>query len=145
MTQYTLQEISTRIKKEVIILEKWFEELEFTIIQSHSHIGNVIVRKHLGLTKAARYIRDHRWDGTGYPRRLVGDEISLQGRIISICDAFDTMTIDQRHYKRKTLSYEEAFNELRRSAWSLFDGNLVNIFIDMMEEVTIPAYMIQEV
>ncbi|MEC5424822.1 HD domain-containing protein [Virgibacillus sp. C22-A2] len=134
------------ISRNILLKPERLSELEYTIIQSHSHVGNVIVRKHLGLTKAAKFIRDHheRWDGKGYPRRLLGDEITVQGRIISICDAFDAMTIDQRNYKSSTLSYEEAFNELQRCSWTQFDGNLVSIFIDMMNEVTIPDYMIQE-
>ncbi|MFD1172231.1 HD-GYP domain-containing protein [Oceanobacillus picturae] len=134
------------LSKDILMKSDKLTELEFTIVQSHSHIGNVIVRKHLGLTNAARYIRDHheRWDGTGYPRRLLGDEITVQGRIISICDAFDTMVFDHGTYKKYTLSYEEAFKELERCAWKQFDGNLVKVFIDMMEVVKIPDYMIQE-
>lgn len=134
------------LSKNILLKPGKLTELEFTIIQSHSHIGNTIVRKHLGLTRAAKFIRDHheRWDGSGYPRRLVGDEITVQGRIIGICDAFDTMTIDRRNYKKAVLSYSDAFQELRNGSWSQFDGNLVNIFIDMMEEIAIPDYMLQE-
>ena len=132
------------VSKKILMKPGKLTELEYTIIQSHSHIGNVIVRKHLGLTNAARYIRDHheRWDGTGYPRRLLGDEITIQGRIISLCDAFDTMVFDQRNYKQR-LSYEEAYEELERGSWKQFDGNLVKNFIEVLEDITIPEYMIQ--
>ncbi|SFK05015.1 HDIG domain-containing protein [Halobacillus dabanensis] len=135
------------IAKSILLKPGKLSDLEFTIIQSHSHVGNVIVRKHLGLTRAAKFIRDHheRWDGTGYPRRLLGDEATIQGRIIAICDAFDTMTIDRRNYQKETLSYEDALKELQSCAWAQFDGNLVNAFIGMMEEgVKIPDYMLQE-
>ena len=132
------------ISKKILLKQDKLTDLEYTIIQSHSHMGNVIVRKHLGLTKTAQYIRDHheRWDGTGYPRRLIGDEISIQGRIISICDSFDTMTVDRRIYRKTPLSYKEALKELKRCAWTQFDGNLVQTFIDMMEEIKIPEYML---
>ncbi|WLD94003.1 HD-GYP domain-containing protein [Alkalihalobacillus sp. AL-G] len=135
------------VSKNILLKPEKLSDLEYIIIQSHSHIGNVIVRKRLGLTQAARYIRDHHewWDGGGYPRRLVGDEISVQGRIISICDAFDTMTIDRRNYKKTTLTYDEAFSELRRCSWTQFDGNLVNMFIAMMSEAKIPEFMLNEV
>ncbi|GGC95798.1 hypothetical protein GCM10007216_28200 [Thalassobacillus devorans] len=134
------------LSKNILLKPGKLSELEFTLIQSHCHIGNVIVRKHLGLTRAAKFVRDHheKWDGTGYPRRLLGDEITVQGRIISICDAFDTMTIDQRNYNKKTLGYEEAFQELQRCAWTQFDGNLVNSFVSMMQDISIPEYMIQK-
>lgn len=132
------------VSKKILMKPGKLTELEYTIIQSHSHVGNVIVRKHLGLTNAARYIRDHheRWDGTGYPRRLLGDEITIQGRIISLCDAFDTMVFDQRNYKQR-LSYVEAYEELERGSWKQFDGNLVKNFIEVLEDITIPEYMIQ--
>ncbi|WP_241655833.1 HD-GYP domain-containing protein [Halobacillus litoralis] len=135
------------IAKNILLKTEELSELEFTIIQSHSHVGNVIVRKHLGLTRAARFIRDHheRWDGNGYPRRLLGDEATIQERIIAICDAFDTMTIDRRNYQKETLSYEDAVKELQRCSWTQFDGNLVNVFIGMIEEgIKIPEYMLQE-
>jgi|GEM_PF-4953590 len=132
------------ISKKILLKQDKLTDLEYTIVQSHSHIGNVIVRKHLGLTRTAQFIRDHheRWDGNGYPRRLVGDEITIQGRIIAICDSFDTMTVDRRIYRKAPLSYKNAFDELERCAWTQFDGNLVQIFINMMDEVTIPEYMI---
>ncbi|KGX88336.1 HD domain-containing phosphohydrolase [Pontibacillus marinus] len=135
------------LSSNILLKPEKLSDLEFSIIQSHCHIGNVIVRKHLGLTRAAKFIRDHheRWDGKGYPRRLVGDEITIQGRIISICDAFDTMTIDQRNYKKNTLSYDDAFEELHKCSWRQFDGNLVKVFTDMREDIVIPDYMIQEI
>ncbi|MCA0984072.1 HD domain-containing protein [Halobacillus yeomjeoni] len=134
------------LSADILLKPSKLNDLEYTIVQSHSHIGNMIVRKHLGLTRAAKFIRDHheRWDGQGYPRRLIGDEISVQGRIISICDAFDTMTVDQRTYNKKTLSYQEAFEELENFSWKQFDGNLTRIFIDMMKDEKIPEYMMSE-
>jgi putative nucleotidyltransferase with HDIG domain len=124
------------IAKEILLKPDKLNDLEYIIIQSHSHIGNTIVRKELGMVRAAGFIRDHheRWDGYGYPRRLIGDEISYQGRIIGICDAFDTMTIDRRTYKQKTLTYDEAFEELRRCSWKQFDGDLVEAFISTIKK-----------
>lgn len=89
------------ISKEVLFKKDKLTGLEWTILQSHSHVGNLIVRKELGKTRAAEFIRDHHenWDGTGYPRRLMGEEISIQGRIIRVCDSFDAMTYDMRDYK----------------------------------------------
>jgi|SRR5690625_270165 len=131
------------ISKHILLKKEKLTDLEYTLIQSHSHVGNTIVRKHFGLIHAATFIRDHheRWDGKGYPRGLKGEEISIQGRIISICDAFDTMTVDRRTYKNNPFSYEKAFQELERCAWSQFDGSLVDKFIKMMDEVKVPDYM----
>src|SRR5690625_2073771 len=70
------------ISKKILLKQDKLTDLEYTIVQSHSHIGNVIVRKHLGLTRTAQFIRDHheRWDGTGYPRRLVRSEERRVGK-----------------------------------------------------------------
>jgi putative nucleotidyltransferase with HDIG domain len=128
------------LSKEILFKPGKLSELEYFVVQSHCHIGNTIVRKQLGMTRAANFIRDHheRWDGNGYPRRLLGDQISIQGRIIGICDAFDTMTIDRRNYQQKTLTFDEAFEELRICSWKQFDGNLVEYFIEMMKDITLP-------
>lgn len=128
------------ISKEILLKPAKLSELEYQIIKAHSHIGNNILRSILNLPRAALFVRDHheRWDGSGYPRGLIGEEISIQGRIICLCDAFDTMTIDRRNYNKKTLSYEEAFEELRRCSWSQFDGDLVEQFIATVKALSIP-------
>jgi putative nucleotidyltransferase with HDIG domain len=118
------------IAKEILLKPGKLDPLEYQIIQAHSSIGNNILRKTLRMPKAAVYVRDHheRWDGKGYPRGLAKEKISVQGRIIGICDAFDTMTIDRRNYNRSTLSYPEALDELKRCSWTQFDGDLVQLF-----------------
>ncbi|MDQ0254697.1 HD-GYP domain-containing protein (c-di-GMP phosphodiesterase class II) [Evansella vedderi] len=128
------------ISKEILLKPAKLSELEYQIIKAHSHIGNNILRSILNLPRAALFVRDHheRWDGSGYPRGLIGEEISIQGRIICLCDAFDTMTIDRRNYNKKTLSYDEAFEELRRCSWSQFDGDLVEQFIATVKALSIP-------
>ncbi|MFD2637674.1 HD-GYP domain-containing protein [Piscibacillus salipiscarius] len=128
------------ISKEVLFKKDKLTGLEWTILQSHSHVGNLIVRKELGKTRAAEFIRDHHenWDGTGYPRRLMGEEISIQGRIIRVCDSFDAMTYDMRDYKLTKMSYREAFDELERCSWKEFDGNLVQDFISLLIEIELP-------
>lgn len=128
------------LSKDILLKPGKLTELEYIIVQSHCHIGNTIVRKKLGMDRAANFVRDHheRWDGNGYPRKLSAHEISVQGRIIGICDAFDTMTIDRRNYQQNTLTFDEAFEELRKCSWKQFDGDLVESFIEMMREITLP-------
>lgn len=129
------------LSKEILLKPTKLDELEYQIIQAHSTIGNNILRKTLDLPRAAVFVRDHheRWDGTGYPRGLKKDEISLQGRIIGICDAFDTMTIDRRNYNCRTLKYKDALNELKRCSWSQFDGDLVDKFEIIINDLNIPS------
>ena len=69
----------------------------------------------------------HEWhDGTGYPDGLKGEAISLGARIISIADAYDTMTTKRTY--RDIVAQEEALEELRRCSGTQFDSELVEVF-----------------
>jgi HD-GYP domain-containing protein (c-di-GMP phosphodiesterase class II) len=83
----------------------------------------------------AKYILSHheRWDGTGYPNNLKGEEIPLLSRIISIVDAFDAMT-NERSY-RKALTKEEAIQEIRKCSGTQFDPLVVMVFLEIFSEV----------
>lgn len=129
------------LSRDILLKPSKLDEIEYQIVQAHSTIGNNILRKTLKLPRAAVFVRDHheRWDGKGYPRGLKEEEVSLQGRIIAICDAFDTMTIDNRNYNRRTLSYDEALEELKRCSWTQFDGNLVTMFEQVLKKLQLPS------
>ncbi|MBH0231405.1 HD-GYP domain-containing protein [Halobacillus yeomjeoni] len=129
------------LSKDILLKPTKLDELEYQIIQAHSVIGNNILRKTLDMPRAAIFVRDHheRWDGEGYPRGLKNEETSIQGRIIGICDAFDTMTIDRRNYNRRTLTYHDAIQELERCSWSQFDGELVDVFINLINHLNLPS------
>jgi putative nucleotidyltransferase with HDIG domain len=81
------------------------------------------------------YIQHHheRFDGTGYPDGLMGDQIPLGARIIAIADAYDSMTSDRPY--RKPLSNGEAKNELVKYAGKQFDPQLITIFLDILKEM----------
>ncbi|MGC9100663.1 MAG: HD-GYP domain-containing protein [Caldisericum sp.] len=74
-----------------------------------------------------------RWDGTGYPDHLKGEEIPLGSRIIAIADSFDAMTT-QRFYRDKVRSFKEGLKELKECAGIQFDPNLVDVAIKVISE-----------
>jgi putative nucleotidyltransferase with HDIG domain len=86
------------------------------------------------LRRCLPLIRYHheRWDGTGYPDRLKGDQIPLLARILSIADAFDAMT-SERPYRRG-LAIREAIEEIKRNSEKQFDPNLAKIFVSILQE-----------
>lgn len=74
----------------------------------------------------------HEWyDGGGYPRGLIGQNIPLVGRVVSIADAYDAMTSDRAY--RRALSHEVAIGEIERCAGTQFDPELADAFVKLIE------------
>lgn len=73
-----------------------------------------------------------KYDGTGYPRGLKGDNIPIRARIIALADAFDAM-VSRRPY-REPLSIKEAKNEILRCSGTQFDRKLVKIFLEILDK-----------
>jgi HD-GYP domain-containing protein (c-di-GMP phosphodiesterase class II) len=107
---------------------------ERTLMQTHTTIGgDILSGSQLALVQMAEEVaRTHheRWDGTGYPNGLKGEEIPLAGRICSVCDVFDAL-VTARLYK-PAWSVDEAVAELRRLSGSVFDPRLVEIFVSLV-------------
>lgn len=106
------------------------EPEEWEIMKTHSEIGADIIGEHeYGIMKLARLIaltHHEKWDGTGYPAGLKGEEIPIAGRIASICDVFDALT-SERPYK-KSWPVEDAIKFINDNAGSQFDRTLVRHF-----------------
>ena len=109
-------------------------EREWKLIRQHSAEGARIVGHVAELASLVPIIRHHHeWhDGTGYPDGLAGEQIPLGARIISVADAYDTMTTPRQY--RDVLSSEEACDELRRCAGIQFDPKVVEAFHQAMGE-----------
>ena len=110
---------------------------EWAIIQSHPMEGHDRIgplRTWLG--ESARVIEEHheRWDGTGYPLGLKGEQIALQARIVAVADSFEVMTAS-RSYK-KPMSYEDARAELVKCSGTHFDPVVVRAFLKVGSKKT---------
>ena len=105
------------------------DEEEWAFMRQHTLIGERILRVAPSLSRAATLVRasHERFDGAGYPDGLAGDEIPLAARIIAVCDAYDAMTTS-RPYRETPMSAEGALGELRRSAGTQFDPDVVAAF-----------------
>jgi putative two-component system response regulator len=94
-------------------------------MRDHVGLGAEILAplRHLGI--ALVFVNDHheRWDGTGYPRGLSGEEISVGGRILNAADSFDALTSDRP--QRKALSTEEAMAFMAGEGSRLFDPSVL--------------------
>jgi diguanylate cyclase (GGDEF)-like protein/putative nucleotidyltransferase with HDIG domain len=98
---------------------------EWDVMREHPVIGERILRAIPGMGGVARIVRhEHeRFDGTGYPDGLAGEEIPLGSRIILACDAYHAMTSDRPY--RAGLGHEHAVAELVRCSGSQFDPRIV--------------------
>lgn len=103
---------------------------EWAEIQRHPELGYQILRSFNDFAKLAEYTLAHheRWDGTGYPRKLKGEDIPLEARIIAIADAFDSMTSDRAY--RTAMDRSAAIEEIINGAGTQFDPDIVKIFVE---------------
>jgi HD-GYP domain-containing protein (c-di-GMP phosphodiesterase class II) len=101
------------------------DEAEFALIAQHPIIGSDILQDVDFLGEGKLVVRHHheRWDGTGYPDRLSGEDIPLAARVFAVADALDALTSD-RPYRRGT-RFPRAREEIRAHAGSQFDPEVV--------------------
>jgi diguanylate cyclase (GGDEF)-like protein len=104
-------------------------ELDF--IHRHTLVGERILSAAPALLPVARLVRTshERWDGTGYPDGLAGDEIPLGARVIAVCDAYHAMTSDRVY--QPPMEVADALAELTRFAGTQFDPRVVSVFVDL--------------
>ncbi|NVJ90781.1 MAG: two-component system response regulator, partial [Methylocystaceae bacterium] len=74
-----------------------------------------------------------KWDGSGYPNGLKGEEIPIEGRIAAICDVFDALT-SWRPYK-EAWTVEKAMDLIQKEAGTHFDPNIVPLFVQCLPEI----------
>jgi HD-GYP domain-containing protein (c-di-GMP phosphodiesterase class II) len=106
---------------------------EWTIIRTHPAVGADLLRHFPELASACPGVRHHheRYDGTGYPDQLAGEEIPIDARIIAAADAFSAMTADRPYHAPKPVG--EAIAELHRSAGTQLDPAVVAALIDELD------------
>jgi putative two-component system response regulator len=109
---------------------------EFEDMKIHTQIGRQIVEKIEVLTQESEFFKfakifaashHEKWDGTGYPNGLRGEEIPLLGRVMAIADVYDALT-SLRPYK-KAYTHEEAVKIISEGSGTQFDPALVDVFL----------------
>src|SRR5437016_6048583 len=112
-------------------------EDEMAWMRRHPQLGAAIIGPVEGLHHVAPLIRHHheKFDGTGYPKGLKGEDIPLGSRIISVADAFEAMVADRIY--RPSLGLNKALDELRTGRGSHFDPKVVDAFLDLIATDTV--------
>ncbi len=111
---------------------------EWETMKSHVEFGAKILDPLTPLARIREMVLHHHefFDGSGYPRALVGDNIPLGARIIAIADAYDTITSDRTYKKARNAT--DALTELERCANAQFDGAIVELFVRAMRALPNP-------
>ena len=118
------------------------DDEEYEIIKSHVTIGRNILEttygnkasnKILDFAKDIVYHHHEKYDGTGYPEGLKGEEISLNSRIMALIDVYDALAND-RVYK-KAMPYEEVEEFMKAQSGKSFDPKVVNIFLLLKDDL----------
>ncbi len=110
---------------------------ERKVMENHTVYGaNILEGSNAEILELSRVIaisHHEKWDGSGYPHRLAGEDIPLTGRIVALADVFDALT-SRRPYK-EPWSVKQALAEIRKDSGKHFDPQLVECFMDCRDEV----------
>jgi len=108
---------------------------EQSMMREHTKLGYQMLRKIPFLHEVSDIVYSHqeRYDGSGYPRRLHGDQIPLGARIFAVADAFDAMTSNRPY--RAAQSISSARREIERYAGQQFDPEVVAVFLSIPEKL----------
>ena len=126
-----------RIPKELINKPGALTADERRLVETHTTKGEEMLAQVGGiLANVGRLVRSHheRWDGTGYPDGLAGDDIPLIARIVSCCDAFNAMTSDRPY--RRALPTERALAELDAQAGAQFDPKIISVLVEVIRNAS---------
>ncbi len=126
------------IPDEILLKPDALTPEEWEIMREHPLIGARILRPLRKLEAVAQIVAAHheRWDGSGYPRGLKGEDIPLGARILAVVDSYGAM-IDERVYHTPR-SHEEAVAEIRRQAGRLYDPAVVQAFLEVIDYLSPP-------
>jgi response regulator RpfG family c-di-GMP phosphodiesterase len=106
---------------------------ELAIMQTHPEKADQIISQidYLAPTRDIPYCHHEKWDGTGYPRGLTGEEIPLTARLFAVVDVFDALTSDRPY--RKAWSKEQALKHIHEQSGKHFDPVAVKAFSEMIQ------------
>lgn len=125
------------IPDHVLLKQGKFEPEERAIINTHTTIGaELLAGDESALLQLAREIaltHHEKWDGSGYPNQLAGEDIPQSGRIVAVADVFDALT-SSRPYK-KAWSVEAATDFIRDNAGTHFDPEVASCFLEKLSEI----------
>lgn len=116
-------------------------DVEYEIIKSHTTMGGDILKGRTMIKSAEDVARSHheKYDGTGYPNGLKGEDISEEARIVAIADAFDAMSSNRVY--RRSCDKDHIRNELEKGKGRQFDPEFADVFIKLWDKGELDGIM----
>ena len=125
------------IPDSILLKSGKLDDDEWAIMRKHPEYGANIIGEHsselMQMAKEIALSHHEKWDGTGYPKGLKGEQIPLSGRIIAIADVFDALTT-KRPYKQ-AWTVDDTLQFLNDNSGKHFDPNLIPLFMNLLPEV----------
>lgn len=127
------------IEDKVLLKPGKLDKDEFEIMKTHAMIGYEILKnsqsEYLKAGATIALTHHEKYNGTGYPNGVSGEDIHIYGRIVAVVDVFDALT-SHRPYK-KAWSFEDAFKLLKEEKGKHFDPKIVDLFVKNIDEIEI--------
>ena len=130
-----------KIRDDILLKNTGLTDEEYLAMQLHTLYGKTLLESlqnkvpnqiFLEYAKILAYSHHEKWDGTGYPDQLKGNEIPLQARMMALADVYDAL-ISERPYK-KAFTHEEAMEIIAKGRATQFDPDLTDLFINSSEK-----------
>jgi cyclic di-GMP phosphodiesterase len=125
------------IPDRVLLKQGKLDEEEWEIMKTHVSIGVDLLSGSdsplMIMAKSIALLHHEKWDGSGYPKGLAGEDIAIEGRICALCDVFDALT-SERPYK-KAWPVGDAMAYIKEQSGKHFDPKLVTLFESIQDEV----------
>lgn len=126
------------IEDKILLKPGKLDDEEFVVMKTHSQIGYEILKgaqsEYLKAGATIALFHHEKFDGSGYPRGLKGEDIHIYGRIVAVADVFDALT-SIRPYK-KAWSFDDAVKLLEEEKGKHFDPKIVDLFVSNISEIT---------
>ncbi len=132
------------VSDEILKGGKKLTQKQFLKMQRHTVIGSDMLEKVGHMELIAQGVRHHheRWDGTGYPDGLRGDDIPFSSLIVALCDSVDAMLV-KRAYVSRALTHEECRQELQNGSCTLYSPVLTDFLLENWDETVKDVYRLK--